>query len=274
MKRVIHYVPGTGAALLLVTLLGSALLGSALLGSALTACSSDEGSDPAGAVLPNTPPPAGSSGKPPTGAGGSDSAPGVDNFNRPPGMPIGRGVGQGPTEGDPTGAPLVPSQPDDDGEIEIPVFETPDEDQGPPCAGCLELNIHVDDINQRDDFVFSAGGVNVTRVVWTIIVPFNSDQLFVQPFVDASYGTYTDLDANAFAVDTPIQLVHEFSGSANTVGLAIGSAGAWTGDMTMSVFVDSVTLEGSTAASRSFDSDAQGMATRTSAHEPRVVYHP
>jgi hypothetical protein len=247
------------------------------LGAWLAACSSEDGADPSGSVLPNAPPPASSSNAnpPAAGTGGTESAPGVDNFNRPAGMPIGRGNGTGATEGNLSGAPVVPSQADDDDEIEIPVFEDPNADQAPPCAGCIELNVDVNDINQRDDFGFSAGGVNVTRVVWTIIVPFNSDQLFVQPFVDATYGTYTDLDANAFAIDTPIRLVHEFSGTANTVGLALGSAGAWTGNMTMSVYVDSVTLEGAAAsASRTFDADAQGMATRTSAHNPKVVFHP
>jgi hypothetical protein len=246
-----------------------------VLGLLLGGCSSEGGPEPSGSVLPNAPPPATTNGNPNApGAAGAPSAPGVDNFNRPPGMPIGRGTtgGPAPSEGDLGGAPLVPSEGDD--EIEIPMFEQPGDEDTPPCTGCIELNVLVDDINQRDDFVFSAGGVNVTRVVWTIIVPFNSDQLFVQPFVDASYGTYTDLDANAFAVDTPVQLVHAFSGTANTVGLAIGSAGAWTGDMTMSVFVDSVTLEGATTGSRTFDSDVQGVANRTNAHAPRVVFHP
>ena len=83
------------------------------------------------------------------------------------------------------------------------------------------------------------------------------------------------MDANAFAVDTPVQLVQAYSGNANSVGLAIGSSGAWTGDMTMSVFVDSVTLEGAApAASRTFDAGAQGLANRTNARNPRVIYHP
>jgi hypothetical protein len=243
----------------------------------LSACGSD---DDAGGSAPPPFGPSGSdtgSGQSPAAPPGSGAAtsPGVSNFNRPAGMPIGQGPG-GPTpgEGDLSGTPIAPAQPGDDGEIDIPVFEDPAASDAPPCSGCVELNVLVNDINQRDDFVFSAGGVNVTRVVWTIIVPFNSDQLFVQPFVDQSYGTYTDLDANAFAVDTPVQLVHQFSGTANTVGLAIGSAGAWTGNQTMQVFVDSVTLEGAATGSRSFDSDVQGVANRTSAHQPRVVYHP
>jgi hypothetical protein len=240
----------------------------------LAACGSDDGSDPAGAALPSMVPPAGSSGAPQSaGTPSDDSAPGVANYDRPAGMPIGRGPG-GPSEGNVSGAPIVPPAPEDEGQLEIPVFEDPGVDAAPPCNGCVELNVLVNDINQRDDFVFSAGGVNVTRVVWTIIVPFNSDQLFVQPFVDAAYGTYTDLDANAFTVGTPVQLVHQYSGSANTVGLAIGSAGAWTGNQTMRVYVDSVTLEGAASGSRTFDADAQGVANRTNAHQPRVVYHP
>jgi hypothetical protein len=252
---------------------GALIIAAALL----AACGSDDGSAEPGAPPPFT---AGGSDSPgpastAPGAGGADDAPGVANYNRPPGMPIGQSSGAPtPGEGDLAGTPIAPSQPGDDSEIEIPVFEDPTADDAPPCSGCIELNVLVDDINQRDDFVFTAGGVNVTRVVWTIIVPFNSDQLFVQPFVNESYGTYTDLDANAFTVDTPVQLVHQFSGTANTVGLAIGSAGAWTGNQTMQVFVDSVTLEGAATGSRSFDADAQGVANRTNAHQPRVVYHP
>lgn len=241
----------------------------------LAACGSDDGT---GASAPPPFNPGGSDSPGPAsttpGASGGENAPSVANYNRPAGMPIGQGSdGPAPGEGDLGGTPIAPAQPDD-GELEIPVFEDPTANATPPCNGCIELNVLVDDINQRDDFVFTAGGVNVTRVVWTIIVPFNSDQLFVQPFVNESYGTYTDLDANAFTVDTPVQLVHQFSGTANTVGLAIGSAGAWTGNQTMQVFVDSVTLEGAASGSRSFDGDAQGVASRTNAHQPRVVYHP
>lgn len=218
-------------------------------------------SDPEQGGLPNSP----------------GSGVGVRGYNRSAGMPIGQGPAQS-TEDPPEpmlgvgGSASTPSE--DPGDIEIPSFETPMEDP-PPCSGCVELNMHVSDINQRDTFSFSAGGVNVTRVVWTLIIPFNSDQLFVQPFVNSAYGTYTDLDANAFAQDTPVQLVHQFSGTANDVGIAVGSSGAWTGNMTMSVFVDSVTLEGAEAtASRTFDSDAQGMTPRTLYYNPQVVFHP
>jgi hypothetical protein len=179
--------------------------------------------------------------------------------------------GTDPDDDEPADAPDDSTE---DDPLDIPTFETPDEPSGPPCSGCAELNILVDDINQRDDFVFDAGGVNVTRVVWTILLPFNSDQLFVQPFVNGTYGTYTQLHANDFALNTPIELVHQFSGSAGTVGLAIGSSGAWTGDMTMSIFVDAVTLEGANGASRTFDNGLQGLANRTNAHNAAVQYHP
>jgi len=215
------------------------------------------------------------------GGAGTGETTGVGNYDRPLGMPIGQGAAgndeapgaSGDTALDPG---QTPAAADGDDAIEIPVFEAPDD--GPPCAGCVELQMLVNDINQRDDFVFDAGGMaGVTRVVWTIVVPFNSDQLFVQPFVDNAFGTYTDLDANAFAIDTPVQLEHILPAAANagSIGLAIGSAGAWTGDMVMSLFVESVTIEANgTSASRSFDASAEGLATRTNAHQPRVVYHP
>lgn len=232
----------------------------------LAACSGDDGGGPS-PFMPGAGSPGVVTALPP-----ADPAPGVSNYDRPLGMPIGQ---SGPAEPEP-GAPDPAATPGDDAtaseEIEIPVF-TPTE-AGPPCSGCVELNVDVTDINQRAVFAFDAGGVNVTRVVWTIIVPFNSDQLFVQPYVDNSYGTYTDLDANAFAVDTPVELVHEFSGTATTVGMAVGSSGAWTGNMTMSVFIDSVVLEGAPSASRTFDADEQGFRAGANAQNPRIVYHP
>lgn len=261
---------GTGMTSRLQRVFGLAPLGFI----ALAACSSDDG-DPGG-MGPGTfdgaapADPSGGTMLPP-----ADPAPGVSNYERPLGMPIGQAA---PEEGDiepsAEGTEATPGDDSEAGEdIEIPVF-TPME-EAPPCNGCVELNVDVNDINQRDNFVFSGDNANVTRVVWTIIVPFNSDQLFVQPFVDNNYGTFTDLDANAFAIDTPVQLVHEYSGPASTVGLAIGSSGAWTGNMTMSVYVDSVTLEGADpSASRTFDADAQGLVVGSYAHNPKIVYHP
>ncbi len=214
----------------------------------------------------------------PISSGNNPTAPRVANYDRAAGMSIGQGAGGPGSEEDALPSEIAPSaggsgNPPDDGEIEIPVFEGPDETP-PPCSGCVELNMDVNDINQRDDFVFNAGASGVTRVVWSLIIPFNSDQLFVQPFVDSSYGTYTDLDANAFAVGTPFQLVHQFTGTANTVGLAIGSAGAWTGDMRMAVYVDSVTLEGAATGSRTFDVSAEGFAARSASRNPGLVHHP
>jgi hypothetical protein len=240
---------------------------------ALAACSGgdDPESSGPGGFMPGTTPGSGSGG---TTLPPADPAPGVSNYERPLGMPIGQAA---PEPGAAPGTEGPGATPDDDVEagedIEIPVF-TPEE-EAPPCAGCVELNVDVNDINQRDSFVFAGGGANVTRVVWTIIVPFNSDQLFVQPFVDNNYGTFTDLDANAFPIDTPVQLVHQFSGTAGTVGIAVGSSGAWTGNMTMSVFVDAVTLEGADpSASRTFDADVQGLLVASTTHNAKIVYHP
>lgn len=220
----------------------------------------------------------------PNGSGGSGTIVGVANFNRPAGMAIGTGasgprvdLGEGqPEVGGSSALPVVPPE-ENPADIDIPDFETPPAPAAPPCSGCVELNVVVNDINQRDDFVFSAGGVGVTRVVWNVIIPFNSDQLFVQPFVDSAYGAFTDLDANAFPVGMPATITQTLPASvnANNIGLAVGSSGAWTGNMTMSVFVESVTITGAgAAASRTFDAGLEGLATRTSAHSPAVVYHP
>lgn len=240
---------------------------------ALSACSGEN--DPAveGAMsAPGSAAPSAPNGSP-AGPGGSGVSPGVANYDRPVGMPIGQGASGTVPVPD---APPVATPDEDvavDEELEIPVFVPMEEP--PPCTGCVELRVDVNDINQRDNFVFGASATNVTRVVWTIIVPFNSDQLFVQPFVDSAYGAFTDLDANAFAVDTPVQLVHQYSGNAGTVGLAVGSSGAWTGDMTMSVFVDSVTLEGAdAAANRTFDADVGGFVVGSNTHNPQIIYHP
>lgn len=236
---------------------------------ALAGCSGDEGSGEGSGLAEFTPGTGLVTTLPP-----ADPAPGVSNYERPLGMPIGQSA---PAETDEVAGEPAPEGMDDEmqagEEIEIPVFTPMDE--AAPCSGCVELNVDVNDINQRNSFVFAGGGNNVTRVVWTIIVPFNSDQLFVQPFVDNNFGTFTDLDANAFAINTPVQLVHQYSGSAGTVGLAVGSSGAWTGNMTMSVFVDSVTLEGADpSASRTFDNDAQGLLAASGLYNPKIVYHP
>jgi hypothetical protein len=244
---------------------------------ALTACSGDD-AGPDMARAPNTPGVSGSG--VPSGVvgmgGASAEGSGVANYGRPMGMPIGQGGSNDvPATPDP-GAPVASGEdPTANEDVEIPVF-MPMEEDGPPCTGCLELNVDVDDINQRDNFVYAPGpGTTVTRVVWTIVVPFNSDQLFVQPFVDNAYGAFTELDANDFALDTPIDIAHDYMGPAGTVGIAVGSSGAWTGNMTMSVFIDAVTLEGAPAtASRTFDSDVGGFVVGSNANNPKIVYHP
>jgi hypothetical protein len=163
---------------------------------------------------------------------------------------------------------------EDESALDIPVFDQATDDLGPPCSGCVELNLDVSDINQRDEFAFDAGGAAVTSITWTLVVPFNSDQLFVQPFVGGAYGTYTALHVNTFAQNTPVEFVHAFSGSAGQVGLAMGSSGAWTGNMRMSVFVEAVTLVGADGASRTFDMGAEGLAARSATNNPGVVYYP
>jgi hypothetical protein len=251
-------------------------LRTALLLTCLGACSSDP-DDPSGDpgnteanAIPNQP----AAPAAPAGAGGSSGAiAGVSNFNRPPGMAIGQGASG--SEGPPVDrAPIVPAE-EMPAEIAIPEFDAPTAETPPPCAGCVELSMLVDDINQRDEFGFSAGGAMVTQVVWNVIIPFNSDQLFVQPFVDGAYGTYTNLAFNNFPLGVPATITQTLAAgaAANSIGLAIGSSGAWTGDMTMSVFVDSVTITGG-AQSRTFDQSAEGLAPRTDAHAPAVVHHP
>jgi hypothetical protein len=143
-----------------------------------------------------------------------------------------------------------------------------------PCAGCVELQVDVSDINQRDEFGFDVDGSRVTRVVWTILVTFNSDQLAVQPFVDGKRGKYTALHVNTFPLRTPVEVEQEFKGKAKTVGLVVGSSGAWTGNQTMSVFLDSVRVEGAHPFTRSFATGTEGLAPRTHSRNPNVVFHP
>lgn len=204
----------------------------------------------------------------------------VGSLHRPPGMPIGTGASGGVLD-DPEAADEAaaasPADLTNNADLSIPRFGAPASGATPatvPCSGCVELNVDVNDINQRDEFVFAAGGTPVTRVVWTIRVNFNSDQLAVQPFVDTQYGKYTNLHVNTFPLGTAVPVEQEFSGRARTIGLVVGSSGAWTGNQTMSVFVDSVSVEGSPSRTLSFDADAEGLAPRTSAHNPRLVVHP
>ena len=249
--------------------------GAAWLSCACALACSSEGGETPGADVPGFNP----DGTPRAPGSSNPASPRVANYDRALGMLIGQGAGgPGSDEEGELPSEIAPSaggsgDPTDNGDIEIPVFDGPDETP-PPCSGCVELNMDVNDINQRDDFVFNASATGITRVVWTIIIPFNSDQLFVQPFVDGNYGTYTDLDANAFEIGTPIPFVHNYAGNGTNVGLAIGSAGAWTGDMRMAIYVDSVTLEGAATGSRTFDASAEGFAPRSATRNPGLVHHP
>jgi hypothetical protein len=174
-------------------------------------------------------------------------------------------------------AAVPPPEVTDNTDLTIPAFgATPGvpAPAAPPCSGCVELSVAVNDINQRDEFVLDAGGVRVTRVVWTILVSFNSDQLAVQPLVDDQRGKYTSLHVNTFPLGKPVEVTQDFKGKAHSIGLIVGSSGAWTGNQTMSVFVDSLRVEGPLGFTRSFDASDEGLAPRTHAHEPRVVAHP
>jgi hypothetical protein len=213
---------------------------------------------------------AGGSGGPSPNAGGMAAA--IDGYGRPPGMAIGTGIIDPPDEdGEPATTPdpqLPAAEPDD---LEIPMFEEPV--AVVPCSGCVELSAVVDDINQRSQFTFTAGGEQVTRVVWTILLPFNSDQLFIRSIVNGSDGPYTFMSANVFSeLNTPLEFVHPFTGVANTLGIALGSAGAWTGDQRVSVFVDSVRLEGANVT-YTFDGSAQGFAAQGTERQPMVQLH-
>ncbi|MEY4548916.1 MAG: hypothetical protein RL685_5111 [Pseudomonadota bacterium] len=144
-----------------------------------------------------------------------------------------------------------------------------------PCSGCVELQVDVSDINQRDEFAIALGGVQLTRVVWTVLVNFNSDQLAVQPFVDDVYGKYTSLHVNTFPLATAVEVAQDFEGkAAQRVGLKVGSSGAWTGNQTMSVFVNGLRIEGPGAVSKTFDVGPEGFAPRTGSRNPRLVFHP
>jgi hypothetical protein len=70
----------------------------------------------------------------------------------------------------------------------------------------------------------------------------------------------------------PVEQV--FDGKAHAIGLVVGSSGAWTGDQTMSVFVDSVRVEGKPGFEKTFAEGAEGLAPRTHQHDPKLVVHP
>ncbi len=196
-----------------------------------------------------------------------DGAVGVARYGRPRGMPIGTG---GPVEdADATPPPEVTGST----ALPIPKYHVAGPPP-PPCSGCVELSVLLNDINQRDEFAFDARGAAVTRVIWTLLVNLNSDQLAVQPFVNERKGKYTEIDANAFPLGKPVELVQEFRGTAQRIGLIVASSGAWTGDQRVSVFVDGVRVEGPSAFELTFDNGPDGFTARTRAREPRVEFHP
>jgi hypothetical protein len=256
--------------------LRSAAVGSLLVLAALCGCSYDASSK--GASLGSLQP-SGSGSNPDAPGSRGSTAPGkpavIEGFGRAPGMAIGTGVPDdtgGDDDGPSTSAPsTAPAESDD---IAIPVFEETPAPAVVPCTGCVELSAILDDINQRSDFTFNVGGVQVTRVVWTLLLSFNSDQLFIRSIIDGNDGPYTSMSANTFgALNTPVQFVHPFSGTAMNIGIAFGSQGAWTGEQRISVFVDSVTLEGPSGTSRTFDADAGGFAPRGTDRQPLVQFH-
>jgi hypothetical protein len=192
---------------------------------------------------------------------------GVGRYGRAPGMPIGTGGALDTLE------PLEPPPPE---VVDAPDSEPPAPAASPsrvPCTGCVELNVDVDDINQRDEFAFELDGSRVTKVTWTIRVNFNSDQLAVQPFVDGKYGKYTALHVNTFPLGAPVPVEQAYDGKAHAIGLVVGSSGAWTGDQTMSVFVDSVRVEGQPGLEKTFADGAEGLAPRTHQHGSKLVVH-
>jgi hypothetical protein len=258
--------------------LRSTAVGSLLILAALCGCSGEPSSSGA----------TGSNGAlQPFGSGSSTATPGsmattppgkpavIEGFGRAPGMAIGTGVPDdtgGDDDGPGTAAPgAAPAESDD---IAIPVFAEAPMAALIPCTGCVELSAILDDINQRSDFTFNVGGVQVTRVVWTLLLSFNSDQLFIRSIIDGNDGPYTAMSANNFgSLNTPVEFVHPFSGTATNIGIAFGSQGAWTGEQRISVFVDSVTLEGPSGTSRTFDADAGGFAPRGTDRQPLVQFH-
>lgn len=205
---------------------------------------------------------------------------GVRGFGRAPGMAIGTGAPSSPRDHRDDTLEALPLELLRGRELAIPQFESgalPPAD-AVPCSGCVELQVDVNDINQRDEFALALPGVRLKRVVWTLLVNFNSDQLAVQPFVDGVYGKYTSLHVNTFPLATAVEVVQELDGKAREreaqhVGLKVGSSGAWTGNQTMSVFVSELRIEGQSVLRKLFDAGPEGLQPLTQSRNPRVVFH-
>lgn len=247
-------------AALLLAGVGRVSLGCASLAGAAPGCGGPGGASQSGVQAP------------------SEQAPGVRGFGRHPGMAIGTGADSR------VRVPLdetMEAVPAELRAAELPVpppTPAPASTEAPPCAGCVELQVDVSDINQRDEFALALGGIRVKRVSWTLLVSFNSDQLAVQPFVDGATGRYTPLHVNTFPLATAVTVVQELDGKAadaraQYVGLKVGSSGAWTGDQTMSVFVSELRIEGASTLHKLFEAGPEGLQPRTHSRNPRVVFH-
>jgi hypothetical protein len=217
------------------------------------------------------------------GAERQHTTPVIAGYGREPGMPIGAGAAGGMLEAELQSVPVASRA------APGAVAKAPDpanEVVSPPCTGCVELQVYVNDINQRDRFAFDVPDLAITRVTWTVLVTFNSDQLAVQSFVDKETGKYTALHVNTFPLGVPVvveQTLKKPQRGPHQVGLEVGSSGAWTGDQTMSVFIDSVKVEGRAAEGgqsaagdfqKAFAVDDEGLTPRTDQRQPRIVVHP
>jgi hypothetical protein len=216
-------------------------------------------------------------GLPPLGGGCGARSPSRDphaiaGYGRPAGLPIGTGGSLGERE-DPDATP--PPEVTGADALAIPTLPLAEQPPPPaPCAGCVELSVHLNDINQHDDFAFDAGGANVIRVIWTLATNFNSDQLVVRPFVDGRRGSSIEVDANGFPLGKPVELVQEIAGTARWVGLALGSLDAWSVDQRVSIFVLRVRGEGPGGFDKVFRDEGHGLVPRTRQRQPRVTLQP
>jgi hypothetical protein len=207
---------------------------------------------------------------------------GVQRFGRPSGMPIGTAEPRTTQPPLNDADDLAPAELRSVGALATPQLQAVAALPAVgaiPCGGCVELQVDVSDINQRDEFAITCDGLAPERVVWTVLVNFNSDQLAVQPFVDDVYGKYTSLHVNTFPLGAAVEVVQELDGKARAkrahqVGLKVGSSGAWTGNQRMSVFVAELRIEGPGAMHHAFEADAEGLEPRTRSRNPSVVFHP